>query len=288
MKPIPSPAGKDAYELLNKAQRLLEKAEKLEMVEHEGKKVPAFAADGKGAKDEKKKGEEGHKAKIKECLKKRGGAASLEECAKECGVSPEECKKVIDKMDDVKISPHGDVILMDGLQKGEGKCPECGEAMNKMGCKMGCGGKMEKSVESGSQPGFTTSFDSNPMGVMFLAESGGQTRSAYYTTNQYPYNAEDVANKGSTSESFNMESISGQMNPHDGGGVDRMVVEGHLSKARDLIEKAFCDKCGGNQHTGCRAGIPNCPEVDRMLAETMSEMEHGARHDPRDYSRSVY
>ena len=260
MKPIPSNVSNEVIVTLRKAKRLLQKAEKLEMIEHEGKKVPAFAADGKGAKDAKNKGE-GHEAKIKECLKKKGGAASLEECAKECGVSPEECKKVIDKMSDVKISPHGDVVLMDGLQKGE-KCPSCGA--NKMDCtnKMGgCGSmKMKKGFEQGAQPGFSTSFDSNPQGVMFVAESGGQTRNAYYTTNQYPYNGEDVANKGSTSESFNMESISGQMNPHDGNGVDRMVVEGHLSKARDMLAKARCVKCGGDQYSGCRMGLgPRCP-----------------------------
>ena len=51
MRPIPSPVSRDAMTLLHKAQRLFEKAEKLDMVEHEGKKVPAFAADGKGAKD---------------------------------------------------------------------------------------------------------------------------------------------------------------------------------------------------------------------------------------------
>tara|TARA_R100000479_G_scaffold79991_2_gene38853 strand:- start:9160 stop:9387 length:228 start_codon:yes stop_codon:yes gene_type:complete len=56
-----------------------------------------------------------HEKKIIECLKKRGGAASLDECAKECGVSKEECMKIIRKMDNVKVSPHGDVILMDGL-----------------------------------------------------------------------------------------------------------------------------------------------------------------------------
>ena len=56
-----------------------------------------------------------HEKKIIACLKKEGGAASLEDCAKECGVSKAECKKLIDKMDNVKVSPHGDVILMDGL-----------------------------------------------------------------------------------------------------------------------------------------------------------------------------
>ena len=291
MKPIPSPVGKDALDMLRKAEQLLQKAEKLEMVEHDGKKVPHFAADGKGAKDEKKKGE-GHEAKIKQCLKKRGGAASLEECAKECGVSPEECKKVIDKMDDVKISPHGDVVLMDGLQKGEGKkCPTCGNAM-KAGCKPSH--KMRKGFDAGSQPGFTTSYDSNPMGVMFLAESGGQTRNAYYTTNQYPYNAEDVANKGSTSESFNMESISGQMNPHDGGGVDRQVENGVLSKAqaalakaKEDVLKAVCRQCGGNQFTGCKLGFgDDCPGLEGTTE--IGEMIDEERYDPSEYMRTQY
>ena len=56
-----------------------------------------------------------HEKKIIECLKREGGAASLDDCAKECGVSKEECMKVIRKMDNVKVSPHGDIILMDGL-----------------------------------------------------------------------------------------------------------------------------------------------------------------------------
>lgn len=221
MKPIPSPVGRDALHMLNKAQQLLKKAEKLEMVEHDGKKVPAFAADGEGDKD------------LKE--------AADNDCP--------ECKG---KGKDCKCSE---------------KCPECGEKMNKMGCKMGsCGAKMEKSAEAGAQPGFTTSFDSNPGNVMFLAESGGQTRSAYYTTNQYPYNAEDVTNKGSISESFNMESISGKMNPHDGGGVDRQVENGVLSKAKaalaeanDNVAKGICERCGANQFSGCKLGFgPNC------------------------------
>ena len=51
-----SPDSVEDLELVKRSQRLLEKADKLDMVEHEGKKVPAFAADGKGSKDEKKKG----------------------------------------------------------------------------------------------------------------------------------------------------------------------------------------------------------------------------------------
>jgi len=217
MKPIPSDVSNEVIVTLHKAKRLLEKAEKLEMTEHEGKKVPAFAADGKGANDAKKKAEE-------------------EEC--------DECKG---KGDDCKCDE---------------KCPECGGRMEKGDCvaamsKMGgCGGgKMQK-----AEPGYTTTFNSDPQGVMFMAESGGQTRNAYYSTNQYQYTGNDVANKGATSESFNMESLSGKMNPHEGGGADRQVVEGHLSKARDMVNKANCEKCGGNQYTGCRMGLgPRCP-----------------------------
>ena len=157
MKPIPSPVSYEAMTQLHRAQRLLEKADKLEMVEHEGKKVPTFAADGKGAKDMKEKGSMDEKDKY--CMKNFGKKYS------ECSAKEKaQCDKV-----------HGKV------EKGNEICPECGEEKNKMGCmKMGCGGKMDvEKSEAGSQPGFETSFDSNPGGVMFMAESGGQTRSAY-------------------------------------------------------------------------------------------------------------
>lgn len=211
MRPIPSPISKDAINLLQKAQRLLEKAEKLDMVEHEGKKVPAFAADGKGAKDMKEKGSMDEKDKY--CMKNFGKKYS------ECSAKEKaQCDKV-----------HGKV------EKGNEMCPECGKEKNKMGCmKMGCKMDVEKS-EAGAQPGFETSYDSNPSGVMFMAESGGQTRSAYYTTNQYLYGGDDVANKGSTSESVSFDKLSGQLNPHDGNGVDRQVVDGILSKMRDMM-----------------------------------------------------
>ena len=214
MKPIPSPVSYEAMTQLHRAQRLLEKADKLEMVEHEGKKVPTFAADGKGAKDMKTKASMAEKDKY--CMKNFGKKYS------ECSAKEKtQCDKV-----------HGKV------EKGNEICPECGEEKNKMGCmKMGCGGKMDvEKSEAGSQPGFETSFDSNPSGVMFMAESGGQTRSAYYTTNQYLYGGEDVANKGATSESITMDKLSGQLNPHDGGGVDRQVVDGILSKMRSMLE----------------------------------------------------
>ena len=209
MKPIPSPISKDAINLLQKAQRLLEKAEKLDMVEHEGKKVPAFAADGKGEKDMKVKASMDEKNKY--CMKNFGKKYS------ECSAKEKaQCDKV-----------HGKV------EKGKGKkCPECGEGMNKMGCmKMGCkmyGGKMEK-----AQPNYKVSYNTNPQENMFVVESGGQTRSAYYTTNQHLLDSQDVANKGASSFSVDFKTLASQMNPHEGGGADRLDVEGKISKSNN-------------------------------------------------------
>lgn len=55
------------------------------------------------------------KKAIIDCLKREGGAASLDDCAKACGLSKGECKKLINTMDNVKFHKHGDVVLMDGL-----------------------------------------------------------------------------------------------------------------------------------------------------------------------------
>lgn len=89
------------------------------MVEHEGKKVPSFAADGKGAKDMKTKASMAEKDKY--CMKNFGKKYS------ECSAKQKaQCDKA-----------HGKV------EKSNEMCPECGKEKNKMGCmKMGCGGKM--------------------------------------------------------------------------------------------------------------------------------------------------
>ena len=55
------------------------------------------------------------KKAIIDCLKREGGAASIDDCAKACGLSKNKCKKLISSMDNVKIHKHGDAILMDGL-----------------------------------------------------------------------------------------------------------------------------------------------------------------------------
>ena len=238
VRPIPSEASYEVSEMLKKAVRLLEKAEKLEMVEHDGKKVPHFAADGKGSKDEKKKGE-GHEAKIISCLKRKGGAASLDDCAKECGVSKAECKKVIDKMNNVKISPHGDVVLMDGLQKGKGMgiCPSCGE--RKMDMEKGmCMSTSSKAMKAGCTPAhrkqneklkkgehhYLQSYGTKPEHAQFMIGTGGQTYNSFYYTNQSLLDSDDVANKGASSHSVDLTALQPNMNPHEN------PVRGHLTE----------------------------------------------------------
>jgi len=173
--------------------------------------------------DRLQKAEDEHKKKITACLKKKGGAASLEECAKECGISTSQCKKVINSMDNVKMSPHGDVILTDGLQKGDDKdcCPKCGSKMEKGGCmKMGCGGKMTK-----AQPGFKPEkiTDINPA---FYAESGGQTKSGYFTTNGRTIETEDAPKKKKPKEAVDTQRLGSRMNPHEGRGAEREDTAG--------------------------------------------------------------
>ena len=99
-------------------------------------------------------------------------------------------------------------------------CPSCGGKMNKMGCmaKAGCG-TMAK-----AQPEYSESYNTKPQDVTFVAESGGQTRNAYYTTNNYTLDSDDVANKGATSSKVNLDALRSMMNPHENPAA------GHLTE----------------------------------------------------------
>lgn len=66
-----------------------------------------------------------------------------------------------------------------------------------------------------------TTFDTRPGEVQFVSESGGQTFNAQYQTNQSLLDADDVANKGASSSSVDMDMESSRRNPHD--SVDRLV-----------------------------------------------------------------
>ena len=107
---------------------------------------------------------------------------------------------------------------IDNLLKGE-DCPKCkGGKLNKMGqcMKMGCGGKMAK-----AEPGFKAEkiSDVNPS---FHAESGGQTKSGYFTTNGKTIETEDAKPKrAKDNKKVDLGKLGGRMNPHIGTGVER-------------------------------------------------------------------
>jgi|TARA_X000001382_G_scaffold101987_1_gene76693 hypothetical protein len=100
-------------------------------------------------------------------------------------------------------------------------CPKCGSKMNKMGCmKMGCGGKMAK-----AEPGFKAEkiSDINPH---MVTETGGQTRTAYYTTNGKTIESEDAKKKPKKKDATSLETLSSKLNPHSGTGVEREDTAG--------------------------------------------------------------
>jgi hypothetical protein len=296
MKPIASPMSRQAFDLMNKAQFMIERIENLEkakcdcpagkcdckdcpecgkkmtkmgscksgcnsmekgldMVEHDGKKVPKFAADGKGAKDMKTKA---NTFTIADAQKRNMGEAP----------EPRQPRSFPDEPD---MSPMGEMPMREDTGESDFRMSEGPPRQQKRGERRGVAikrpgfrgppmpltdksatgdverhedarmpslasrglntlyGKVRKAVAEGSQPGFATSYDSSPMGVMFMSETGGQTRNAYYTTNQYPYNAEDVANKGATSVQVSLDKLASMLNPHEGGGVSRLDNNGVLS-----------------------------------------------------------
>tara|TARA_R100001230_G_C5681653_1_gene188838 strand:+ start:135 stop:725 length:591 start_codon:yes stop_codon:yes gene_type:complete len=163
------------------------------------------------------------------------------------------------------------------LEKAE-DCPKCkGGKLNKAGncMKMGCGGKMAK-----AQPGFTPEkiSDTDPR---MVTETGGQTRTAPYTTNGKTIEVEDVKNpkaKKKDKSQVNVEALSDRLNPHSGTGADREDAAGEakplkLNKAnpsaqhREALESGVggqCATCGGSYGSGCRihAGmdINACPQ----------------------------
>jgi len=141
-------------------------------------------------------------------------------------------------------------------------CPKCKTGkLDKMGncmSKMRCGGKMEK-----AEPGYKAEkiTDVNPH---FVAESGGQTKSGYFTTNGKTIETEDAPKKKKVSEKASMEALASAQNPHEGGGVEREVAVGgkELKKFRP---PTICE-CGATPSTGCMraetlgTNIKACPQ----------------------------
>jgi len=109
---------------------------------------------------------------------------------------------------------------IDLLQKKANMCPTCGEELNKASCiKAGCG-THKTDVQKGEHHK-ETMFDTRPGNVQFMSESGGQTFNAQYQTNHSLLDADDVANKGASSSSIDMDMESSMRNPHD--SINRLV-----------------------------------------------------------------
>lgn len=150
-------------------------------------------------------------------------------------------------------------------------CPECGAKMEKGGClKAGCGTMVKAEGEQMAEKITNV----NPH---FMTETGGQTRTAYYSTRDRPIETEDAKPKRKKADKkVDMEGLSGRMNPHEGTGVDREDAEGEsapLKKSRDLRAAAAAGMpivcwCGGTPGEGCvkhpGMDIFACPDFQQL------------------------
>jgi hypothetical protein len=154
-------------------------------------------------------------------------------------------------------------------------CPKCGSKMNKMGgcMKMDCDGKMEK-----AEPGFTAEKISN-VNPSFHAESGGQTKSGYFTTNGKTIETEDAPKNKKAKETTNMQQLGSRMNPHEGSGVEREDTAGDskpLKKAnrktamREEGAPLICGLCGGTERSGCQ--LPQHGGMDLLACPTFQPL----------------
>jgi len=256
MKPIPSPMSRHALDLMNKAQELSERIDvlsKAKCPDCGNTKMGCTKMGGCGSKDDKMKGN--GVFTIGDAQRRNAGYPS--EPAEESDYSEEEGD--LDDYEEAnreQASPppmREDAGAARTLPLSEGKPREQkrGEAGRGVQVKRpgfrgppmplsdrSASGKTQafadhmqsrkgvKKSESGAQPGFNTTFDTKPQDIAFVSESGGQTRNAYYSTNQHLLNSEDVANKGSTSVSVSLEKLASMLNPHEGGGASRLDDNG--------------------------------------------------------------
>lgn len=102
-------------------------------------------------------------------------------------------------------------------------CPECGGKMAKGSCmKMDCGGKMAKGVEAMANPKPLPKEKIKDVNPQLFTESGGQTRTSYYTSNGKTIESEDGKPKrAKDNKKVDLGKLGGRMNPHAGTGVER-------------------------------------------------------------------
>jgi len=114
---------------------------------------------------------------------------------------------------------------------------------------------IEKNVDEVPKEKIT---DINPQ---FMAESGGQTKSGYYTSNGKTIEVEDAPKRAKHDTKVDLSKLGGSLNPHAGTGVEREDSKGgEVKKANpkaSLREDAeqgapvACKTCGGTPRTGC-------------------------------------
>ena len=264
MKPIPSPISREAFDLMNKARDMITRIDSLVKdgdtftigdIET-GKHGTYYPKGGQTLNDElgessTKEGSLGWEEYQR--LRERGDFEHMRELEDKVGDVEAQIGGAWATDEEAKRPPRSEVRVR-GEKRGEAgrgrntfKRPD-DESSKRMTPEQR-GIDVNKSGDEGSQPTFATSFNTNPQDMAFVSESGGTTRSAYYSTNQHLLDSEDVANKGSTSVSISLEKLASMLNPHEGGGVSRLEDNGVL--------KSVCEICGGNQYSGCRG---NCPK----------------------------
>ena len=106
------------------------------------------------------------------------------------------------------------IALEEKIEKAN-MCP-CGSGKPKAKC---C-----PEIEKAS-PDYITSFSTEAQDVTFVSESGGQTRNAYYTTNQHLLDSTDIANKGARRFNVDIAALSDSVNTH-GHPVKSHLTEG--------------------------------------------------------------
>jgi len=167
-------------------------------------------------------------------------------------------------------------VRLDALEKAR-KCPKCDDGkLDKMGncMKMGCGTKMQKAKADDEQQREKIT-NVNPH---FLTETGGQTRTAYYSTRDRPIETEDAKPKRKKDgKKVDIQGLGSRLNPHEGTGVDREDSEGDsapLKKSRRMRAAAdsgmpvICG-CGATPETGCKGAFPGmdmfaCPALEEL------------------------
>ena len=157
-------------------------------------------------------------------LEKGSMAEKDKYCMKNFGKKYSECSEKQKAQCD-KIHGKAD---KDNKMKGKEKCPGCGkEVVDKGACmKMGCGGKMEK-ADPLADPKPLPKEKITDINPHLVTESGGQTKTSYYTTNGKTIEYEDGKPKRDKHDKkVDMAKLGGRMNPHAGTGVEREDAEG--------------------------------------------------------------